>query len=492
MMRARPAWSGCLAGFALLAGCTVGPDFKPPAPPDTSRYVNEGESGSMPGTDPAYRQTIELGEKVSAAWWLLFRTPEVDRLVKEAIAGNRSLQAARARLVQAREAVAGAASALYPQLSVGANDAEERLSAAAFGLPPSSFALPSHFNLLQVGPTASYSLDLFGGTRRRIEQQSALADYQRDQLRAAYMTLTANTVLYAVQIASYRAQLKSLAEIIELDRRNLDLLRKARRIGSIPDSDVVLAESQLADDQTLAPELEQGLSAAAHALAVLLGRSPGDWAPPELDLARIQLPQQLPVSLPSDLVHQRPDILAAEDQLHAASAAVGVATAQLYPDITLSASLTAASLDGSALFSPSTLAWSVAAGITQPIFDGRLRESQRRAALAAFKAAAADYQQTVLQAFAQVADILQALAHDGEYMQAESRALQTAAQSVDLQRLSFEGGGSSVLGLLDAQRQHQRAYGGFIRASAQRYIDSIQLLVAMGGGWWDNALTRSE
>lgn len=474
--------------LACLSACTVGPDFKPPSPPETAGYVSPRESLSAPAQQGANAQTVSLGEQITATWWDLFHCADIDRLVKDAIGGNRTLEAARARLVEARADLAAAASALYPQLSVSASEAEERLSAAAFGLPPAAFALPSHFNLLQVGPTASYSLDLFGGTRRRIEQQAALAEYQLDQLRAAYMTLTGNTVMSAVQIASFRAQLRSEADIVEIDRRNLELVRTARRLGGVPDSDVVLAETQLAEDQTLAPQLEQGLSAATHALAVLLGRPPSEWSPPDIELAAIRLPTPLPVSLPSDLVHRRPDILAAEDQLHAASALVGVTTAQLYPDITLSASLTASSLNGSALFSPATLAWSVAAGLTQPIFDGRLRESQRRAALAAYKAAAADYQQTVLQAFAQIADILQALAHDAEYLQAQSRALQSASRSVDLQRASYLSGGSSLLGLLDAQRQYHRAYTDYVRASAQRYADTAQLLVAMGGGWWGAGL----
>jgi NodT family efflux transporter outer membrane factor (OMF) lipoprotein len=269
-------------------------------------------------------------------------------------------------------------------------------------------------------------------------------------------------------------------------------VRKQRQTGTVPDSDVIVAESQLASDETLKPGLEQQLSVAKHALAVLVGRAPGNWTPPDFDLAAFTLPHRLPVSIPSQLVHQRPDIQAAEAQLHAASAQIGIATAQLYPSITLSAGVTASSLNGSNLFSPSGLIWSVAAGLTQPIFDGGMREAERRAALAAFKEAAADYQQTVLQAFGQVADILQALKHDTDLLVAQRRALSMASEAVRLQRINYGSGGSGIIGLLDAQRQYQQAELGYVRAEAQRYQDTVQLLVAMGGGWWDQKFASAD
>jgi NodT family efflux transporter outer membrane factor (OMF) lipoprotein len=242
----------------------------------------------------------------------------------------------------------------------------------------------------------------------------------------------------------------------------------------------------------LLPGLAQQLSVANHALSILVGRAPGNWSPPEFDLTALKLPGRLPVSLPSELVHQRPDIQAAEAQLHAASAQIGIATAQLYPSITLSAGLSGSSLDGATLFSPAGLVWSVAAGIAQPIFDGGMRQAERRAALAAFKASAADYQQVVLQAFGQVADILQALAHDAMLLEAQQRALDMASESLHLQRANYSGGGIGILNLLDAQRQYQQARLGYVRAEAQRYQDTIQLLVDMGGSAWDANLTVTE
>ena len=437
-------------------------------------------------------QTVALGERVTAEWWTLFHSPVIDGLVKEAIASSPTIDSAAARLTAAQEAVTAASGALYPQVGVSASVTRGKLNAASFGLNPNQTPLPPNYNAYQLGPTVSYALDVFGVTRRQIEAKAASADVQRYQLDAAYQTLTGNIVTQALQVAALRAQLQAVRDVLDLDRQNLDLVRTERRAGSVPDTDVVSAQSQLATDETLLPSPEQQLDMAGHALAVLLGRAPGEWAPPDLDLAALTLPGTLPVSLPSELVHQRPDILAAEAQLHAASAQIGVATAQLYPSITLSGSVGGAALDPGHLFNPASLMWSVAAGLTEPVFDGGTREAERRAALAEFKASAADYRQTVLQAFGQVADTMQALAHDAQLLADQRQALDVASDSVRLQRISYSGGGSGILPLLDAQRQYQQARLGYVRADAQRYQDTIQLLVAMGGGWWGADLAVAE
>jgi NodT family efflux transporter outer membrane factor (OMF) lipoprotein len=477
-----------------VAGCTVGPNFEAPNSPSLTRYTSPGEH-TAPDADAkkaVSTQTVVPGARVAADWWTLFRSRDIDLVVKQAMAGNQTLESAKAKLAQAREAVTVATSALYPQIGLSASEEEQRLTAATFGLSANAFPLPPNFNLFQVGPTASYTPDLFGGTHRQIEQQSALAEYQSDQLDAAYLALAGNTVSQALQVAAVRAQLNALRDILTIDRQNLDLVRKQRQAGTVPDSDVITAESQLAADETMQPGLEQQLSVAKHALAVLVGQAPGNWSSPDFDLAALTLPHRLPVSIPSELVHQRPDIHAAEAQLHAASAQIGIATAQLYPSITLSAGVSASSLNGGELFSPSGLVWSVASGLTQPIFDAGMREAERRAALAAFKASAADYQQTVLRAFGQVADILQALTHDTNLLAAQKHALTMASEAVRLQRIDYGSGGSGIIGLLDAQRQLQQAQLGYIRAEAQRYQDTVQLLVAMGGGWWNQKLASRD
>jgi NodT family efflux transporter outer membrane factor (OMF) lipoprotein len=476
--------------WAMLSACTVGPNFKPPEGTSTTRYLaaSDPAGAADDATSQSPRQAIALGQKVTAEWWALFKSPELNALVARAIEDSRTLESARARLAEARESVAAASSALYPEVSLAAGASRERLNAASFGLSPSAFPLPPNFNLLQVGATASYSLDLFGATRRRIEQHTAVQEFQVDQLGATYLALTGDITMEAIEIASLRAQSRAVEDILEIDSQNLDLVRKARLAGAVPDSDVISAETQLATDKTLQPAIDQQLSVAAHALAVLVGKSPGDWSPPDFDLARLALPTEIPVELPSELVHQRPDIRAAEAQLHAASAQIGIATAQLYPDVTLSASGGAAALHGGQIFNVAGLVWSVAAGITQPVFDGGLRRAQRRVALLAFKESAADYQQTVLVAFGQVADLLRALEHDRTLLDSQRYALEMASRSVSLQRISYGGGGSGIIGLLDAQRQRQQALLGVVRAQAQQYQDTTQLFVAMGGGWWS---TRS-
>jgi Outer membrane efflux protein len=275
-----------------VAGCMVGPDFMSPEPPSVTRYTSPGEAAAAQahGAPTVPTQTVVLGKRVTAEWWTLFRSPKIDTLVKQAIAGSRTLESAKARLDQAREAIAAASSALYPQVGFDASVTQEKQTAASFGLGPNVAPLPSAFNFIQVGPTASYTPDLFGGTRRHIEQQSALAEYQRDELNAAYLSLTGNTVTQAIQGAAVRAQLEAVQDIIDIDQQNLELVRKERLAGSVPDSDVIVAESQLAADETLLPGLDQRLSVVKHALAVLVGRAPGNWSPPDFDLSALTLP----------------------------------------------------------------------------------------------------------------------------------------------------------------------------------------------------------
>jgi NodT family efflux transporter outer membrane factor (OMF) lipoprotein len=479
----------CAAGLALLlAGCAVGPDFKRPDLSSTDHYLQPAEAS------PAANPSVALGAKVTADWWTLFRAPVINTLVKDAIAGSPTLDSARARLASAREAITEASVALYPQMNFNASVTRERSSGSNLGLKSSQFPVPPNFNVFQLGPTARYDLDLFGGTRRQIEERESEASFQQAQLAAAYVTLTGNTVTEAIALADAAAELRAIDDVIGLGRQNLTLVRSERLAGTKADTDVVSAESQLATDETLQPGPAQALSAARHALADLLGRPPGNWAPPDIDLASLTLPGALPASLPSELVRQRPDILAAEAQLHAASARIGVATAQLYPSITLSGGAGYAALDPGHLFNPASLIWSIAAGLTQPIFDAGLREAERRAALDDFKGAAADYRQTVLDAFRQVADILQALDHDATLLAAQQHALDVATESVRLQRLSYAAGTTGILDLLDAQRQYQQARLGYVRAASQRFRDAVQLLVAMGGGWWGagSAVARND
>ncbi|MEJ2345029.1 MAG: efflux transporter outer membrane subunit [Gammaproteobacteria bacterium] len=476
---------GVLAGVSLvlvLSGCTVGPDFVRPAPPQAAGYTSGKMPAAIRSTQGQPGQRLHLQREISAQWWDLFHSPQLEQVVRQAVAGNRSVAAARATLAAARENAAAARGGYYPQVDVSAG-ARRRNNA---GQPTGGAGVS---NLYTVGPTVSYSLDAFGGTRRQVEQQQALAEYQGYQLAAAYLSLTGNAVNQAITIASLRAQIRATQDIIAEDARNLSLVRDKFEGGKAARTDVLTAETQLASDRTLLPPLRQQLSSARHALSILVGRSPAAWSAPDFELENFTLPRDLPLSLPSALVRQRPDILAAEARLHADSAAIGVATAQLYPSITLSASIEQQSLDSATLFNSANRLWSLSGDLLAPIVHGGTLRAQRRAAVDTYRASLADYEQTVLQGLQQVADTLRALDHDAQLVAAQRVLMDTAGEALQLQRASYAAGKSNILSLIDAQRAYQQARLGFARARAQRLQDSAQLFVALGGGWWQAKLS---
>jgi NodT family efflux transporter outer membrane factor (OMF) lipoprotein len=284
-----------------------------------------------------------------------------------------------------------------------------------------------------------------------------------------------------LRIAAVQAQIATVQAVLEQDRENLKLVKEAFDAGSVSRLDIVTAESQLASDTTRLPPLRQELSVAQHALAVLLGEPPGSAKLPAIELAQVTLPAEIPLSMPSELAHRRPDILAAEAQLHAATAAVGVATANLYPHINLTANAALQAVVPGRLFDSGAGAFGLAASIVAPLFDGGTLRAQKRAAVDAMRASAANYEQTVLTAFGQVADSLQALDHDAEQLEAQAHAQSAAQENVDLTRKSYREGNVGVLQVLDAERLYQQARLGFVRAQAQRYLDTVQLFLALGG-----------
>ncbi len=476
--RRAPRFAGA-ATMMLLAGCTVGPNFEPPAAPAIKSYTPDGAPAlSSPGGGEP-QQHLTQGEKVSGEWWDLFHSDRLDGVLRDALAGNQTLAAATATLAQAREQAGQAQGALYPQLDFGASASRSRMSEQSIGLNQ----LSPVSNFYQIGPNVSYALDIFGLNKRRVEQQDALAQYQEFQLDGAYLTLTGNAVKEAITIASARAQIAAIEAIADDDDKTLDLVRREFNARNRTVVDVETARTQLAVDRAMLPPLRQQLAIARDALSVLAGKAPGDWAPPDFEIAEFALPQDLPLTVPSQLVRERPDILASEAQLHAASAAVGVATAQLYPNITLSASLAQEALKTGTLFTAGGTAWDVAAGLTAPLFHGGALEAQKRGAEDAFHGAFATYRQTVLASFGQVADTLQALDHDAQLLEAQQQAVEAAQASLRASRQSVAAGNIEVLQLVDAQRQYEQARLGAIRATAQRYLDTVDLFAAMGGGW---------
>jgi NodT family efflux transporter outer membrane factor (OMF) lipoprotein len=481
--RCRPRARHASLAVLLLAGCAVGPDFRRPPPPDVSRYTTTATDAAPSDTREAEQHVVD-GAAIPAEWWQLFHSPPLDEVLRLAIADNQTLAAADATLAAARQAVLEARGAFYPQVDFGATYSREHASNRSGQGSSTASLATGGFNLYSLGPTVSYAPDVFGGTRRQVEEEAALAEKQRDQLAAAYLTLTGNAATQALNIASARMQLDAAESIIRDDEQNADLVRRKLEAGKAAEVDVLTAESQLAVDRTQIPPLRQQLSVARHALAVLLGRFPAEWSAPDFDLTQFALPGELPVTVPSALAHQRPDILAAEAQLHADSAAVGVATAHLYPAITLSASLSGEGLSSDVVFPGASLAWNLVGGVTAPIFHGGALRAHRQGAVETFHASLATYRQTVLTAFGQVADTLRALEHDADLVDAERHALDTSDRARVLQRISYEAGKSDLLQLLDAERLYQQARLGYARAEAQRFQDTVQLFVAMGGGWW--------
>ncbi len=455
----------------LLYACSSGPDFRTPPPPGTGAYTSKTDAVPLP-------QRIALGKQIETEWWTLFASAPLNELIRQAVENNYDLASAKQTLAQAQEAVKAQNGSLLPQISLGAAAGRQEYGVALFG--PSNFNIPP-FSYYELGPTLSWMPDFFGGGKRATERQQALADYQVHQIDATYITLTGNTVTAALETAAANAESAAAGDIIAEDRKTLELVQASDAAGAATQVDVTSAQSQLYADQALLPPLQQRLSASRHALALLVGKAPADWTPPDFDFGSFALPPQLPVSLPSELVKRRPDILAAEANLHAASAAIGIATANLYPQLTLSANMLQEALTPAGIFSSAATAWSLAAGVTAPIFNGGTLTAQKREAEHAYQSALAQYRQTILVAFMQVADALTSLAHDDDAVAIVDNATKAAAATLEMMRASYQAGAAGLLQVQDAQRALAKARLDTIRARHQRYLDCVRLFVALGG-----------
>ncbi|MGE8101320.1 efflux transporter outer membrane subunit [Pseudomonas fluorescens] len=462
-----PMTVGAVSALMFLSACTVGPDYKEPAQSLSQHYDQQAEQRLGEGGNKVAEQHIELGKKVSGDWWSAFHSPKLDKVVRRAIDGNLELVAADATIRQAASSVAAAEGALYPQVDFGAQAGRQRTH---------NGPEPTVSNFYSIGPRVGFDLDAFGGTKRLVEQKEAFTSLQKHRYEAAYLTLTGDVASQALLVASANAQMEAVEKLLANDAKNLELVRMAHANGTTTQIDVSLAETRLAQDRTLLPPLAQQRDSARHALSVLTGKGPGDWTAPDFNLAEFALPSSVPVSLPSEMAHDRPDVLQAEAELHMASAAVGVATANLYPHVTLSASLAqAASGNGGAAL------WSLAAGLAGPIFDGGTLKAERQAAVDGYKATLADYQQTLIQSFGQVADTLQAINHDSEENLAQEDALRAAETSFRLNQQAYAQGENSILQVLEAERAYEQALLGQIRVKTAQYLDTVRLYVALGG-----------
>ncbi len=467
-----------LAVALALTGCAaVGPNFKAPAAPTTRGYAMAGDAAPGAG--------IAFGAPAAGPWWQGFGPPALDQVMQQALTGSPTIAQADATLDQARAALASARGGLYPEVSVNAGAQRERINLASFGF--NAAALPGfsnnpEFSLYQVGGAVAFPLDIFGGERRKVESAKARAEAYARKADAASLALTGQVATAAVQIAGIKAEIAAVEAMIADDHQTYDLVRKAEAAGGEAEGARVSATTQLARDEALLPPLRQALVVARHQLALLVGKAPADYNPPDFTLADFRA-GQAPVAMPSELIHLRPDIQQAEADLHMATAEVGVATAALYPSINLTASLTQSSLQPGQIFDFPSTAYALGAGLTAPIFDGGRRRADREAARAAARASLASYEQIVLTAFNQVADRLQALAHDDEALAAEVKSENAALANLRLARSAYSAGGTGLLPLVDANRTAGDARRLRVAAETRRALDTVQLIIASGARW---------
>jgi len=473
----------CILSAVLSSACTVGPDFVRPLSPELTRYTREKATISTVVAN-GQAQHFVLGDELQADWWHLFQSVSLNAVVQQAIANNPSLQAAEASLRQSQDNLRAGNGVFFPQVDVSAGASRARSAPLQQG----SSANGTIFNVATLSGSISYTLDIFGGEHRAVEGLQAQIDYQRNLNRAAYLTLTANVVNTCIARAAYAAQISATQEIIAIEQKQLQATEAQQRAGTAAYSSVLSIRSLIAANQASLAPLQQKLSQTEHLLATLEGVLPSNLNLPDIELSQISLPSALPVSLPSKLVRQRPDILSAEAQLHVASANIGVATAAMFPKFSLSAIYGA---EGTSLALGSDF-WSIGPSLVAPIFNGGTLRADRQAAIDAYQQSEANYRQTVLDAFAQVADALKALEHDAQTLRAQSDAWQFAGQDLKLLQANYSAGMVAYLDVLAADVQFNQASIAYLQALAQRQQDTVALFVALGGGWWNGQASADK
>lgn len=470
-----------------LGGCAAGPNFKPPAPPATESVLAHAPAttAATPGVPAGKAQAFDPGADVISDWWTLFESKSLDALVKQALDKNHDLKAAQAALRVAHEDVLAQRGSFFPSLAAGVSASRQLDPSAALAPVPSNNAYL--YSLITPQLSISYSPDLFGGSRRTRESLQAQEQAARFQMLAARTTLTTNVVVTAVQGASLREQLAVTRKLIELEQHSLAILKLRLQKGDASRVDVAAQQTQLAQTQAEVAGLVKASAATRHALAVLVGEFPDQLPAQSLALADLQLPANLPVSLPSQLVAQRPDVRMARANLHAASAAVGIAAAARLPQLNLSADVGSNALAISKVFTSGSGFWGIAASLAAPIFDAGQLKHQERATKAAYVVAAEQYRGTVLGAFQNVADTLVALDQDANALQSAAVAEHAAKTTLDLTQLQLQHGYAGVFELLASEQAYQQARIGLIQAQANRFADTAALYQALGGGWWNHA-----
>lgn len=454
----------------LLTACTVGPDYERPDLKPPAAYLRPGAAQT---TTPA------ADSKVASAWWEGFKSSELDTVMAQAIVGSPSLAGARSRLETAAAMAVASSGALLPHAELDGSVGRERVNFVTFGMK----GISPIFNLYTLGPSISYTLDIFGGERRQAEEDEAQAQGAAYRFGAAYLMLTGNAAVQSLTAAAADRAYDATAAAVEADQEILRLARRGEAAGLYPRGAVASAEMQLSADQAALPRLREEREAAWNALAALLGRMPAEWKPPAIDLDRLAFPADLPLSLPSELLETRPDILAAEADLHAASAAIGVAVADRLPHIELTAAISRAAISPTLFWRGDATQGNATAGITAPLFEGGALAARQRAAEAAYQASLADYRQTVLTALVQVADVLQALAGDIEEEKAVDQALAAARSDLAIARAGAVSGSSNRSALMVSTRRESLAEAEKARMTARHFVHAVQFYIALGGGW---------
>ena len=467
-----------LSLMLLLTGCTLGPDFVQPPSPKVTGYTNGGDPTSTLQAD-GIAQHFAPGGKISAEWWQLFKSEPLNRVVKDAIANNLGLQAAQANLRQSQATLQAGYGIFFPQVDMSFSPSRRRFSAAQFG----QSSKPTIFNLYTISSTVSYTLDVFGGERRGIESLEAQKELQHFTALATYLTLTGNVINTVIAGAAYRAEIDATQQLIDILNKQIQITVTQVEAGAVPYLNVLSLRSQLSSLAASLPPLKQKLIQTEHLQASLAGLVPAEWHPVEVKLDELTLPADIPVTLPSELAHQRPDILSAEAQLHSDSAKIGVATASLFPTISLSASYGYNNTSLADLFISHGNIWAMAGNFAQPLFHGGTIWFNRKAAIETYEHSLANYRQTVISAFQQVADCLKAMEHDAETQIAQSESLHASNESLGLINVNYQAGLVNYLQVLTVNSQYQQAKIAYLQISAQRLQDTVALFIALGGGW---------
>jgi NodT family efflux transporter outer membrane factor (OMF) lipoprotein len=473
-----------VAAVALLASCAVGPDFVHPAAPEITRYTREPLAAQTASTDApgGGHQRFGEGRDIPKEWWAVFKSPALNALIERALANNPNLQSAMATLRAAQQAVYAQEGKYFPLVQANFNPTRQQTPASLSAIPSSGANI---YNLYTAQLQLSYTFDIWGLNRRTVESLQALADVQRFEVEAAYLTLTSNVVVAAITEASLRGQIDATNQLIGINSKMVETLRRQLDKGFANRNDLAVQEASLAQIKATLPPLRKALQQNRDLLAALSGAYPSDGPRETFRLAELHLPADLPVSLPSQMIEQRPDVRAAEEQLHSASALVGVATANVLPTFTINADGGYINTALAGLIAPQNLAWSLVGNATQTLLDGGTLLHQLEGARDTYQAAAWTYRGTVLGAVQNVTDTLRALQNDADALRAARDFERAARTSFTLARQQFDAGNTNVLLMLTAQQAYLQATIQGVQAQASRLSDTAALFQSLGGGWWN-------